>query len=150
MRQCKQRRMFICSSLALVAGLGARPARACEYITSHLRITHPWTRATEQGADTAVLGMRFDEVTQTDRLIGVRTPVAMGAVFAGAEPGTPLDVEILRGSVVELGHSGPQLRLIGLTVPLQVGRAYPLELHFAESGVVLAQLTVDFPALRFG
>jgi copper(I)-binding protein len=150
MRQRKERRMFICASLVLAGGLGARPARACEYMTSHLRITHPWTRATEPGADSAVLGMRFDEVTQADRLIGVHTPVATGAAFAGAAPGTPLDLAIPRGSVVELGHGGPPLRLTGLLVPLQVGRAYPLELHFAESGVVLAQLTVDFPALRFG
>ena len=66
-------------------GLGAlhRPARACEFFSSHLRIWHPWTRATRVDADTARLCMRFDEVQTSDRLIGVKTPVAGGPGWPG-------------------------------------------------------------------
>lgn len=149
MHHDNDRRKYMGAALALGACAWVRPARACEYITSHLRITHPWTRATGHAADSAVLCMKFDEVTRADRLIGVHTPVAQGAVLAGAAPGTALDLLIPQDSVIELSEAGEHVLLTGLKAPLQVGRAYPLELTFAESGVVLAQLTVDFTAMRF-
>lgn len=39
---------------------------------------------------------------------------------------------------------GTYLRLLGLKLPLQVGRSYPMNLLFRQSGLVLATLTVDF------
>ena len=109
----------------------------------------PWTRATAGDATTAVLCMRFDEVAEDDRLVGVETAVARGAEMGGPEAGRAVDLAIPKGSQLELHEQGPHLRLTGLLQPLQVGRDYPLTLHFQKSGVLLARLSVDVPALRF-
>ncbi|MCY7315400.1 MAG: copper chaperone PCu(A)C [Rubrivivax sp.] len=124
-------------------------ARACEYYTGLLRVTHPWTRATSPDDATAVLCMRFDEVTEADRLIGVETSVAGGVEMGGHEPGRPVDVAIAQDSQLELSEAGVHLRLTQLRHPLQVGREYPLTLMFERSGLVLARLSVDFTPMRF-
>jgi copper(I)-binding protein len=137
-------------AVAALAGLAMRPAQACEFVTDTLRVTHPWSRATEPGAQSAVLGMRIDQVTQPDRLIEVRTPIASGAELAAA-PGQPLDLQILPGSELDFSETGVHLRLIGLKAPLFTGRDYPLVLVF-ERGLVDARLIVDqamLPTFRF-
>lgn len=62
-------------------------ARACEFFSTHLRIFHPWTRATAEGDTFAVLCMSFDEVRASDRLIRVESPVATHAELSGAAAG---------------------------------------------------------------
>lgn len=136
--------------MAALAGLAVRPAHACEFVTDTLRVTHPWSRATEPGAQSAVLGMRIDQVMQPDRLIEVRTPIASGAELAAA-PGQPLDLKILPGSELDFSETGVHLRLTGLKAPLFTGRDYPLVLVF-ERGLVDARLIVDqtmLPTFRF-
>jgi copper(I)-binding protein len=145
------RRQVIGLAVAALTGIALRPARACEFVTDTLRLTHPWTRASVPGATSALLGMRIDEVTRTDRLIAVRTPMATGAELADA-PGRPLDLEILPGSELDFSETGIQLRLTGLKGPLYTGRDYPLDIAFEHGGVVHARLIVDqaaLPTLRF-
>lgn len=132
------------------AGL-TRPARACEFFSSHLRIWHPWTRATRVDADTARLCMRFDEVQATDRLIGVETPVATGARLAG--PGAPQDGQSLSllipaGQELALTEDGLHIELLDLQQPLQLGRSFPLRLIFETAAPVNAMLNVDYAGLR--
>jgi copper(I)-binding protein len=127
------------------------PAHACEFVTDTLRVTHPWSRATEPGAHFALLGMRIDQVTQADRLIEVSTPIATGAELAEA-PGRPLDLEILPGSELDFSEVGVHVRLTGLKAQLFTGRDYPLTLVFQQGGVVYARLIVDqavLPTFRF-
>ena len=138
------RRTVLRTGVAAVGAALLPRARACEYYTGSLRVTHPWTRATTADETVAVLCMRFDEVTEDDRLIGVQTPVAGGAEMAGTERGQPVDVPIAAGSQLELHEAGVHLRLTQLSFPLQVGREYPLTLSFARSGLVLARMSVDF------
>lgn len=133
------------------AGLAARPAQACEFFSSHLRIWHPWTRATRVDADSAKLCMRFDEVQRTDRLIGVETPVAAGVRLAG--PGAPsaaqdLSLLIRQGQELTLAEDGLHLELLDLQLPLQIGRSYPLRLLFESAEPVNATLNVDYAGLR--
>jgi copper(I)-binding protein len=140
-------RMTAASSLALLLP----SVHACEFVTDTLRVTHPWSRATEPGAQSAVLGMRIDQVTQADRLIEVRTPIATGAELA-QEPGRPLDLEILPGSELDLSEVGVHVRLTGLKAQLFTGRDYPLSLVFQSGGFVDARLIVDqavLPTFRF-
>lgn len=144
-----RRRNVLRWSLATAAAMGLPAARACEYYTGTLRVTHPWTRATAADATSAVLCMRIDEVQEADRLISVSTPVAEGAEMGGAEAGVHVDVPIAQGSVLELTDSGLHVRLTGLKQGLQVGREYPLTLGFERSGLVLARLSVDFTTMRF-
>lgn len=130
------RRALLQSGLALCASLAVPPARACEYFANTLRITHPWTRAT--GLDTsAVVCMKFDEVTETDRLVGVETPVASGAKLVG-------DFLIPKGGELVLSEDGAHVRLVELKHPLLIARVYPLKLVFEKAGVVNASLNVDF------
>jgi hypothetical protein len=139
----------------LLIALGATalvpPARACEFFSSHLRIWHPWTRATRVDADTAKLCMRFDEVRLADRLIGIETPVAGGARLAG--PGAPegrqdLSLPIREGQELTLAEDGLHIELLDLQQPLQVGRSFPLRLVFESAGTVEAALNVDYAGLR--
>lgn len=130
------------SPLALLGGR----AQACEFWTPTLRVIHPWTHATGDDATTALVCMRFDEVRQDDRLVGVDTPVATGAELTGlgADAGPGINFAIPQGRETQLSQGGTCLRLLGLTMPLEVGRAYPMRLVFDRGGVLNADLTVDF------
>lgn len=143
------RRHLLIAACALPLGV-ARPARACEFFSSHLRIWHPWTRATRVDADTAKVCMRFDEVRQTDRLIGLETPVAAGARLVG--PGLPttagLSLLIRQGEELTLTEDGLHLELLELQQPLQVGRSFPLRLVFESAGPVETALNVDYAGPR--
>jgi copper(I)-binding protein len=142
------RRTLLRASLALGAGLVAPGSRACEFFSSHLRITHPWTRASAEGATSALICMKFDEVTQADRLIGVETPVARAAELAGLGVRPALDFAIPAGQETLLSEEGIHVRLLDLLIPLEMGREYPLLLTFAGGGVIQAKLSVDYA--RFG
>ena len=137
------RRLMLQSGLAASLAWLAPPARACEFFTTTLRVLHPWTSATPPQADTAVVAMTFDEVSQDDRLIGLSTPVARGVELVGNGLGPALDLAIPAGASLELHEAGTHLRLVGLLQPLQVGRSYPLRLLFAQGGPVNASLSVD-------
>ena len=140
------RRHLLLAASSAYLGL-ARPAQACEYFSSHLRIWHPWTRATRVDADTARLCMRFDEVQRSDRLIGAQTPVAGGVRLAG--PGAQdLPLSIREGETLALTEDGLHLELLDLQQPLQIGRSYPLRLIFEFAEPVNATLNVDFGGLR--
>ena len=130
----------------LAAGtLAALPsARACEFYAAKLRITHPWTRASAPGATTAMVCMRFDEVTQTDRLIGVQSPVAESAEMGGVAITGPVNLAIPADQLITLSEAGPHIRLLGLRHALLVAREYPLTLVFERSGSVQATLSVDY------
>ncbi len=136
--------------IALGAVGFANTARACEFYSSHLRIWHPWTRATRVDADTAQVFMRFDEVQRTDRLIGIETPVAAGARLAG--PGVPADAQSLsllirEGETLTLADGGLHIELLDLQQPLQIGRSFPMRLVFESAGTVNATLNVDYAGL---
>ncbi|MBV8036166.1 copper chaperone PCu(A)C [Roseateles sp.] len=137
--------------IALGAAGLARPARACEFFSSRMRIWHPWTRATRVDADTTRLCMRFDEVQASDRLIGLQTPVAGGARLAG--PGAPegvqgLSLPIHAGQELTLTEDGLHIELLDLQQPLQLGRSFPLRLIFEFAEPVNATLNVDYAGLR--
>lgn len=146
-----RRQWLLHGGAALAAAAWLRPARACEFHATTLRITHPWTRASLPGETTAVVGMRLDEVTQDDRLVEVRTPVAETAaiVSPGQSPSAAgVDLPIRAGQELVLGEDGPQLLLLGLRLPLDVARTYPLMLRFEHGGRVLATLNVDYVRFR--
>lgn len=142
------RRSVLQAGLAAGLSLALPAARACEYFSPTLRVTHPWARASAPGASVARVSMKFDDVSQDDRLIGVHTPVASGAELAGpgAEPGAErgLNLAIPSGRETLLSEGGLHLRLTGLQLPLEVGRSYPLKLVFERGGTVNATLNIDY------
>jgi len=144
MKPVIDRRALLRASVAIGVSLGIPSARACEFFSTHLRITHPWTRASAEDARSAVICMKFDEVTQADRLIGVETPVAAAAEMAGLGVGPALDFAIPAGQETLLSEEGTHVRLLDLKFPLEVGREYPLTLVFAGGGVIQTRLSVDY------
>lgn len=142
------RRTLLQLGCATGAGLLLTPAQACEFYATGLRITHPWTRATAPGADEAVVCMKFDEVTRSDRLVRVATPIATGAALGGIGAAPVLDFAIPEGRETLLTEAGSFVLLTGLKHQLEVARQYPLTLEFAHSGVVEATLTVDYTRFR--
>ena len=144
MNRILHRRSVLHAGLALGASLVVPSARACEFFSSTLRITHPWTRATAGDATSAVVCMKFDEVTRADRLIGVETPVAGGAEMGGLSARPAVDFTIPEGCETLLSEEGTFLRLVGLKFALEVGREHELTLFFESGGVVSASLSVDY------
>ena len=138
------RRHVLQTGLALAVLPAAPSARACEFFSTHLRITHPWARASTDHATSAVVSLRFDEVRQADRLIGVHSPVAAAAELGGAGASRRIDLPIPPGQDTLLSEAGTHILLTGLTVPLEVGRQYPLQLVFEQGGVIDATLSIDF------
>lgn len=148
MKQPIHRRTVLTGGLAFAAALVVPAARACEVYTPSLTIVHPWTRASAPGATTAIVCMTFQDVVQSDRLIGAQTPVAEGAELGGDDNGSFLNFAIHEGQTTVLSEQGVHLRLVGLKVPMQAGRSYPMTLMFAKGGAAHATLSVDFA--RFG
>jgi copper(I)-binding protein len=142
------RRLVLRTALAGCAGLALPSARACEFFASSLRVYHPWTRETDELDDHAVVCMKFDEVSQSDRLIGVQTPVASGCELVGPQGVGPVNLAIPIGQELELRETDTHLRLVGLQQLLLQGRAYPLTLHFERGGRLETLLSVDFTRAR--
>ena len=138
------RRQLLRTGLAAGALLALPAARACEFYAVNLRITHPWTRASAPGATTAMVCMRFDEVTRSDRLIGVASPVAESAEMGGVLVNGPVNLAIPADQLITLTEAGLHIRLVGLRHELLVAREYPLTLVFERSGTVQANLSVDY------
>lgn len=138
-----QRRTLLRFGLAAGAGLAVPAARACEFFAPNLRVFHPWTWASLEGADEAVVCMTIDEVTKADRLVGAATPVAAGAEIGGLGASKRLDFPIPEGRETLFSEGGTYLRLVGLQHRLEGARSYPLDLVFARGGMVRATLTID-------
>ncbi len=139
------RRRLMQAGAAAACGWAALPAHACEFFGPTLRVTHPWTRATPDDATSAVVCMKFDEITQDDRLLGLQAAFATGAEMVVDGRAMPIDLPLPGGQVQTLTETGTHLRLTGLTQPLGLGRAYPIRLLFEQGGLMRAELLVDFP-----
>ena len=134
--------------LCLLPGL----ASADDYKLGQLEIGQPWARAT---APTAPAGGGFltltNKGTATDRLIGVRTPVAEqsqihemkmdGNVMRMRELDKGL--EIPPGATVTLAPGGFHLMLMGLRKPLIKGTRVPVTLVFEKAGSIEVKLSVE-------
>jgi hypothetical protein len=148
------RRLVLQAGMALSASALWVPARACEFTTPYLRVTHPWTRVTPEDAPYAIVSMKIDQVSREERLIGVETPVATRAEIGGistgggisATGGAAMNLLIERGRELRMSEQGVHVRLLGLTQPLLIGRSYPMRLIFAQGGAMDAELNVDYMA----
>lgn len=144
MTQAIQRRTLLHAACATGLATLLPTARACEFFATTLRITHPWTRVSDVGADSAVISMKFDEVMHADRLISVSTPVAENAELGGRFASPTMNFQIPAGRETQLNEIGTFVRLTGLKQPLEMGRSYPLTLVFEHGGSVAASLSVDY------
>lgn len=144
MKTLTDRRRLLHSGLAFSLSLIVPPARACEFVTSNFKVIHPWSRATREDATSVAVCMTFDNVTQTDRLIGAESMVCSGAEIGGVKAKPFVDFVIPEGQTTVMSEAGTYLRLVGLQFELPVGRQYPLTLIFKKAGQVAATLTIDY------
>jgi len=138
------RRKALLAVLACGLASAASSSRACDFFSTRLRIYKPWARATDSRDTVANVFMLFDEVTESDRLIGVETPVAEGAEMVVGGVARRIDLAIPAGANTQLSEAGVFIRLTGLKHPLHLGREYPLSLIFKHGGRVEADLDIEF------
>lgn len=144
MSACSARRRVLGAGLASGALFVAPALMACEFQATHLRVLHPWVRASAEGARDTVLCLTIDEVQRDDRLVALHTPVAEAVCMADGH--SPVDLALAAGRDLVLDEQGPHLRLVGLHHALELGRSYPLALVFASGETLRATLNVDQPA----
>lgn len=144
MKVVLERRLMVKAAVASGLSLMGLRSRACEFFSPNLRVTHPWTRATPDGVNSCVVCMRFDQVLLDDRLIGLQTPIAGGAEMGGPGAQSRIDVPIPMGQETLLSETGTHIRLVELTQPMEIGRAYPIQLFFEQGGLLRANLSVDY------
>lgn len=142
------RRHLLHAGMAFGVLLIVPPARACEFLTSNFKIVHPWSRATREDATSVAVCMKFDEVSQTDRLIGAESPVCTSAEIGGLEAKPFVDFLIPEGQTTVMSEAGTHLRLTGLQFELETGRQYPLTLIFEKVGSIAATLNIDYARFR--
>ncbi|CAH0349400.1 copper chaperone PCu(A)C [Aquabacterium sp. CECT 9606] len=142
--QIISRRHVLQTGVAMGLTWALPSARACEFFTPTLRVTHPWTRASVKDATSAIVCMKIDQVSRLDRLIGVETPVAEGAEIIGIEGRSGVNLLVFPGQETVLGETGVQLRLVKLTQPLLLSRSYAMRLYFEKGGAMDAELSVDY------
>lgn len=138
------RRSVLRGALGLGVSLLAAPARACEFDAGGYTIVHPWAVAAPPDATATALCMRFTNVVERDRLVGVITPLAPRAELGGAPPGTPLSIDIVPGAELSLAQDGPHVRLLDLKYPVLMGRQFPLSLVFERLGTFPVTMYVDY------
>lgn len=140
------RRRFLGAGLAVGVAALVPGAEAHEYFAPHFILIHPWTRASAPGATTAMVCMSFDEVTDSDRLIGASTPVAEAAEPVTPGTGGVSGIVIPKGVKTEFSETGAHLRLLRLKFPLELGREYPITFSFERSGLLRGSFLVDYEA----
>ncbi|MBU6271543.1 MAG: copper chaperone PCu(A)C [Betaproteobacteria bacterium] len=133
--------------LAGAAGLAIAPRHVLghQYYAHRFTLIHPWTDPTPSGQTQARVYFRFEDVTETDRLLGARAFYAQSAELRAstddAEP--PLSyLEVPAGSLADFSPGHPHVLLKGLTMPLIRDRSYPLTLEFEKSGLLLVMMSM--------
>lgn len=112
-----------------------------------IEIIDPWASSGIGEAHAAAVFFAFrNRSGKVDRLLAASTPVASGGVRLRAGPGHDVAaIEIpADGSAHAFTRNGHHLALEGLTVPLTMGRRFPLELRFASAGTVTVTVTSRF------
>lgn len=127
-------------------------ALAHDITQGDLRIHEPWARATIGIAKTAAAYLTvINQGTHADRLIGVSTPVADGAMLHksvmdenGVMMMRPVEaIDVPAGGEVKLEPGGMHVMLMGVHDPLKEGEHFPLTLSFEHAGDVAVSVHVS-------
>ena len=143
--------MNILAALLFVCAFAASAASAHDYLLKSLKIDHPFARATPPGAKTGGVFVSVENTgTQSDRLLGVSSPVAGVAelhqmsVDAGVMRMRGVAaLEVRPGETLELKPGGYHVMLSGLRQPLKVGDRFPMTLTFQNAGAVEVSVWVE-------
>ena len=142
-------------SALLALGLAATVpamAEAHEYALGGLKIGHPWSRPTPNGAPTAAGFLTLTNTgAQPDRLLGGSSPLVTqiqvhqmsmdGGIMRMRE--LPDGLVLPPGATVRLEPGGYHLMLIGPKAPFKVGDHIPATLKFAKAGSIKVEFDVQ-------
>ena len=139
-------------SIAALGLTGLRPAEAHDDNVASLRIRHPWSPPTPDGAPTAAAYLTITNTgKQADHLVGVTTAAAdrveahhmsMSHGVMSMRPiqwGQPIGP----GQTVTFAPGGDHLMLIGLKRRLVIGQRLPVTLQFERAGAIKIELAVE-------
>lgn len=137
--------------IPLLAAVLVTPAAAHEYQLGTLVIGHPWSRPVPAGRPMGVAYLSItNNGTESETLTGASTPAAAAVQFhqttisEGMARMRPLaEVGIAPGQTVKIEPGAIHLMLVGLKVPLELGKSVPLTLEFRKAGVITVQLAVE-------
>ena len=126
-------------------------AMATDYKVGSLAISGPWSRATPEGAQTAIGYMTIkNNGTTTDRLIGGSFDVAetfelhsMVMENGIAKMRELKDVEIKPGQTIEFKPGGSHVMFVNLKRPLSKGEHIKGTLIFEHAGTVQVEYSVE-------
>jgi periplasmic copper chaperone A len=126
-------------------------AMATDYKAGSLAISGPWSRATPEGAQTAIGYMTIrNNGTTTDRLIGGSFDVAetfelhsMVMENGIAKMRELKDVEIKPGQTIEFKPGGSHVMFVNLKRPLSKGEHIKGTLIFEHAGTVQVEYSVE-------
>ena len=129
----------------------ASPLAAHEYEAGDLVVGHPYALATAPSAKTGAGYLTVtNEGDAPDRLVAVETAFPMTMLHAtevdaaGTARMVHLDgVDIPAGATVTLAPGGVHVMFMGLTGPLEAGRAFPATLVFEKAGPVPVEFKVE-------
>lgn len=138
---------------SVVAEISTDEDKAEIFTRGDLEITDPWAASAIGDAHTAKIFFEFrNRGIEADQLIGARTSLAVGHTLrlasqvAGQTQLRAIDaIEIPSGGEsFELSRHGYYIELTGLTVPLTMGKQFPLELAFKRAGRMTVEVTSRF------
>lgn len=144
-------------AIALAASLAGFAAGAHSFKAGPLKIGHPWSRATPNGAK---VGGGYLSIENTgsapDRLVSVSVPFAARAeihemaVKDGVMTMRPLDqgIAIAPGQTVEFKPGGYHIMFMDLKQPLKMGELMKGTLTFEKAGSVEVEFKVDSIAAK--
>ena len=144
---------FKSALLAMVLAATAPAVSAAhEYALGPLKIGHPWSRPTPNGAPTAAGFLTITNTgAQADRLLGGSCPLTAqiqvhqmsmdGGIMRMRQ--LPDGLVLPPGATVRLEPGGYHLMLIGPKVPFKVGDHVPATLKFAKAGAIKVEFHVQ-------
>lgn len=139
-------------TLFLAALLGTSPfASAHDYRAGALQIEHPWSRAMPPVAPTAAAYfVVHNQGSESDRLLGVQTPVAAKAELHEHVHADGLmkmqqvqTVEIPAGGEAIFAPMAYHVMLFGLQQQAKAGERFPLTLRFEKAGEIQVEVAVQ-------
>lgn len=132
-----RRTIFFSSLLFCSAFTGAH-----EYYARTFKIIHPWALPTAIEARNAEVYLRFEEISEDDRLVSATSSFA-GSVSFVDQNGQMIDsIELRKELEIELRPGGVHLEMRNLTLPLQHERSYPLTLIFEKNGRIDTEISI--------
>jgi periplasmic copper chaperone A len=125
-------------TIALLLGLQV-VVHAHEYYAKSFVIIHPWAQPSLPNERTARIFMKFDEISEGDRLVSASTALADKVELIGAQEGA---ISIPKTEKFEFSRDSSHLLLQGLKTQLLEGRSYPVILMFEKSGEIHIMLSI--------